>query len=66
MSRNPQTLDLLEFTAIKGSQEMLMAITRAERVFSRWLDVSNLNGPLSVLSELCASVHQHRRTCSDA
>ena len=66
MSRNPQTLDLLELTAIKGSQEMLMAITRAERVFSRGLGVSDLNGPLSVLSELYASVHQRRRTCSDA
>lgn len=57
--RNPQTPNLLELTTIKGPQDVVTAITRAERVFSRWLRVPDLNGLLRVLSELCANVHQH-------
>lgn len=57
--RNPQTRNLLELTAIEGPQDVLAAISQAERVFSRWLDVPDLNGLLRVLSELCANVHQH-------
>jgi hypothetical protein len=57
--RNPQTPNLLELTAIEGSQDVITTITRAERVFARWLYVPDLNGLLRVLSELCANVHQH-------
>jgi len=57
--RNPQTPNLLELTAIEGPQDVVTAIARAERVFSRWLEVPDLNGLLRVLSELCANVHQH-------
>ena len=57
--RNPQTPNLLELTTIEGPQDVVTAITRAERVFSRWLEIPNLNGLLRVLSELCANVHQH-------
>jgi len=57
--RNPQTPNLLELTAIEGPQNVVRAITKAERVFSRWLDVPDLSDLLRVLSELCANVHQH-------
>jgi anti-sigma regulatory factor (Ser/Thr protein kinase) len=57
--RNPQTLNLLELTAVEGPQDVVRAIERAERVFSRWLEVPDLNGLLCVLSELCANVYQH-------
>jgi anti-sigma regulatory factor (Ser/Thr protein kinase) len=57
--RNPQTPNLLELMPIEGPQDVVTAITRAERVFSRWLDVPDLNDLLRVLSELCANVHQH-------
>ncbi len=57
--RNPQTPNLLELTAIESPQDVVAAITRAERVFSRWLDMPDLSGLLCVLSELCANVHQH-------
>jgi hypothetical protein len=57
--RNPQTPNLLELTAIEGPQDVVTAITRAERVFSRWLEVPDLNVLLRVLSELCANIHQH-------
>lgn len=57
--RNPQTPNLLELTIIEGPQDVVTAITRAERVFYRWLEVPDLNGLLRVLSELCANVHQH-------
>lgn len=57
--RNPQTPNLLELMVIEGPQDVVTAISRAERVFSRWLDVPDLNGLLRVISELCANVHQH-------
>ena len=57
--RNPQTLNLLELTLVDGPQDVVRATERAEGVFSRWLEVPNLNGLLLVLSELCANVHQH-------
>lgn len=57
--RNPQTLNLLELTPVEGPRDVVRAIGRAEGVFSRWLEVPNLNGLLLVLSELCANVHQH-------
>ena len=57
--RNPQTRNLLELTIINGPEDVLTAITRADRVFSRWLSGSNLGDLLRVLSELCANVHQH-------
>lgn len=57
--RNPQTPNLLELTVIEGPQDVVTTISRAERVFSRWLDVPDLNGLLRVMSELCANVHQH-------
>jgi hypothetical protein len=57
--RNPQTPNLLELTAIEGPQDVVAAIARAERVFARWLEVPNLNDLLRVLSELCATIHQH-------
>lgn len=57
--RNPQTLNLLELTAVEGPQDVFRAIERAEGVFSRWLEVPDLNGLLRVLSELCANVYQH-------
>jgi signal transduction histidine kinase len=57
--RNPQTPNLLELTAIEGPQDVIAAISRAERVFSRWLVVPDLNSLLRILSELCANVHQH-------
>jgi hypothetical protein len=57
--RNPQTLNLLELTTVEGPQDVVRAIERAEGVFSRWLEVPDLNGLLCVLSELCANVYQH-------
>ena len=57
--RNPQTMNLLELTAVEGPRDVVKAIERAEGVFSRWLEVPNLNGLLCVLSELCANVYQH-------
>lgn len=57
--RNPQTPNLLELTAIEGSQDVVTAIAGAERVFSRWLELPDLNGLLRILSELCANVHEH-------
>lgn len=45
--------------AIEGTQDVVTAISRAKRVFSRWLDIPDLNGLLRVMSELCANVHQH-------
>jgi anti-sigma regulatory factor (Ser/Thr protein kinase) len=57
--RNPQTPNLLELTVIEGPQDVVTAVSRAERVFSRWLDVPDLHGLLRVMSELCANVYQH-------
>lgn len=57
--RNPQTPNLLELTSIEGPQDVMNAISRAERVFSRWLALPDLNGLLQVLSELCANIYQH-------
>jgi hypothetical protein len=57
--RNPQTRNLLELTAVEGPPDVVRAIERAEAVFSRWLEVPDLNGLLRVLSELCANVYQH-------
>jgi hypothetical protein len=57
--RNPQTPNLLELTAIEGPQDVVTVIARAESIFSRWLEIPDLNGLLRVLSELCANVHQH-------
>lgn len=57
--RSPHTANLLELTAIEGPQDVIAAISRAERVFSRWLEIPDLNSLLRVLSELCANIYQH-------
>jgi hypothetical protein len=58
-SRNPQTANLLELTVITGPSDVELVISRAERIFSRWLLVPNLRNLLNVLSELCANIYQH-------
>ena len=57
--RTQETPNLLELTPISGANDVLTAITQAERIFSYWLQVSNLRGLLGVVSELCSNVYQH-------
>jgi anti-sigma regulatory factor (Ser/Thr protein kinase) len=57
--RNPQTPNLLELTRITGPEDVEAVASRAERIFSHWLMVSNLGDLLNVLSELCANIYQH-------
>lgn len=54
-ARNPQTLNLLEVTAIAGSDDVASVVSQANRIFSHWLKVPNLRKLLTVLSELCAN-----------
>jgi anti-sigma regulatory factor (Ser/Thr protein kinase) len=58
-ARNPQTPNLLELTVITGSQDVTTVITRAERIFSRWLMIPNLYDLLNVISELCTNIYEH-------
>ena len=57
--RSDQTENLLELTAIKDAQSVAAVITRAKRIFSRWLALPELGSLLSVLGELCANIYQH-------
>jgi len=57
--RSDQTENLLELTAIKDAQSVAAVMTRAKRIFSRWLALSELGNLLSVLGELCANIYQH-------
>jgi hypothetical protein len=50
---------LLELTRVSGTEDVFSVITRAERIFSYWLNVRNLRGLMSVLSEVCANAYQH-------
>lgn len=58
-ARNPQTPNLLEVTMITDSQDVTTVITRAERIFSRWLMIPNLYDLLNVISELCTNIYEH-------
>lgn len=58
-SRDPRTTNLLELTPIAGPHDVATAISRAERIFARWLHVDDLSALLRVLSELCANIYQH-------
>ena len=58
-ARSPYTQSLLEITMITGPEDVGIVVSRAERIFSHWLMVSDLHGLLSVISELCANVYEH-------
>lgn len=57
--RNPQTANLLELTPIRGAADVANAMARAEAVFGRWLQLSDLGSLLKVISELCSNIYQH-------
>lgn len=58
-SRSSQTPNLLELTLITGPSDVLNVAARAERIFSRWLMVPDLNSLINVISELCSNIYQH-------
>jgi len=58
-ARSAYTPNLLEITVISNSDDVLNIVSRASRIFSRWLILPDLNGLLSVISELCANVYEH-------
>lgn len=57
--RNSGTPNLLELTLITGPHDVETAMTRANRIFQRWLSITDLNTVLAVLSEVCANIYQH-------
>jgi hypothetical protein len=57
--RNPQTSNLLELTPIIDASDVARVMERAEAIFSRWLQLPNLNSLLKVISELCSNIYQH-------
>lgn len=57
--REQSTPNLLELTEVRNAAGVITVIAQAERIFSYWLQVPNLRGLLSVLSELCGNVYQH-------
>ncbi len=50
---------LLELTPVSSANGVFTVIGQAERIFSYWLQVSNLHSLISVLSELCSNAYQH-------
>ena len=58
-ARDPATANLLEVTPIAYPSDVAAIVSRARRIFARWLALPDLNGLLSVLSEVCANVYQH-------
>ncbi|MDP9311750.1 MAG: ATP-binding protein [Chloroflexota bacterium] len=58
-SRTVTTANLLELHRIGGPSDIAPIITRAERIFTCWLDGPHLHGLLNVLSEVCANIYQH-------
>jgi hypothetical protein len=57
--RSQYTPNLLEITVISNSEDVMNAVSRSSRIFSRWLKINDLSGLLSVISELCANVYEH-------
>ncbi len=57
--RNPQSSNLLELTPINNASDVATIMARTESIFRRWLQLSNLNSLLKILSELCSNVYQH-------
>jgi len=53
--RNPSTQNLLELTLVRNRDDVLNIVNRTEKVFSRWLVVSNLRELLTAVSELCTT-----------
>lgn len=57
--RNPQTLNLLEFTLINSVREVEAVAVRARGVYGQLLSRSDLDSLIQVLSELCTNIIDH-------
>lgn len=60
-SRDPQTPNLLELTAINSPKSIETVVARAETIFTHWLKIPDLHKLLRVISELCTNIYDHSR-----
>jgi signal transduction histidine kinase len=58
-NRNEHTINLLELTPVRGYDEMIGVVERAESIFASYLSRDELSNLSRVISELCQNIYQH-------